>query len=195
MLKRIVKALAAQGASLFSPTALVIGLLVLALFLRVINISSHSLWYDEAQVVVLSRLPFTTMFWGLLSLDPHPPLHYAQLKLWNLPGEHEVWIRLNSVFWGGLGVLLVFAFAKKHFGWKAAGLAGFLVAISPFHLWYSQEVRMYALSFFAAGALMWVAYNFFFNAVLKRWQKFSLPLLTAAVLGLHSGYFLALAGL
>ncbi|MEK6223029.1 MAG: glycosyltransferase family 39 protein, partial [Chloroflexota bacterium] len=60
-------------------------------------------------------------------------------------GKSIISIRLLSIIYGVLCVWVVFLLAKESLGEKVALLSAFLVAISPFHIHYSQEIRMYIL--------------------------------------------------
>jgi hypothetical protein len=55
-------------------------------------------------------------------------------------------LRSLSVLFGVLTVPLIYAVARQLFRSRLAGLlAALLVVVSPLHIWYSQEVRMYTL--------------------------------------------------
>jgi hypothetical protein len=47
---------------------------------------------------------------------------------------------------GVLSVLLLFKLGRELFNRRVGSLAAFLLSISPFHVWYSQEARMYTLA-------------------------------------------------
>jgi len=81
--------------------------------------------------------------------DIHPPLYYVLLHLWEgLAGANPFSVRLFSVFIGVATVLLIFQIAKHLGGYRLAWFAGLIAAINPFLVYYSQEVRMYALTTF-----------------------------------------------
>ena len=129
-----------------------IAILVLAFILRLISIQTHPLWYDEAFAVLFSEKGVSAMLYGTLApvnggaADIHPLLYYTTLNVWmNLFGQSAVIVRLWSVILGLGTIGLVYLIATDLFS-KRAGLASALiVAIAPFHVQYSQEVRMYSL--------------------------------------------------
>ena len=72
-------------------------------------------------------------------------LHYWS----NLFGNTDGQLRLYSLFFNILTVVLIFYFSKKHFkSTKIAFIALFLATISPFYVAYSQVARNYAMLFF-----------------------------------------------
>jgi hypothetical protein len=82
----------------------------------------------------------------LTAVDIHPPLYYLLLHLWiRLFGSGIIPVRLLSVLIGTATVPLLYAAARRLAGHRSGVLAAFLLAVSPFHIYYSQEVRMYGL--------------------------------------------------
>ena len=115
---------------------------LLAAALRFINLGHDSLWFDEA----LTRQTAAAGLAAALAVRDHVPLLYwlttAVLRL--LP-EHEVTLRLVSALAGVLAVPLLAALGRA-VRLPGAGLwAALLLAVSPFHIRYSQEARHYAL--------------------------------------------------
>lgn len=103
----------------------------------------QSLWRDEAISVWLARLPLRTLLTSLC--DPHPPGYYLILKIWQVGGESEFWLRLPSLLAAILAVPLTYRLGRKTFGHRTAWLAALLVALHPLQSWYAGEVRMYAM--------------------------------------------------
>ncbi len=122
----------------------VVGLAALALILRLHTLGTESLWLDEATSLFLARMDIPTLT-AWTAHDIHPPLYYVLLHLWLVFGESEFALRSLSVVAGVFGVAGIFLLARALFDKKTALLAGLLLSVSPLHLWYSQEVRMYAL--------------------------------------------------
>jgi 4-amino-4-deoxy-L-arabinose transferase-like glycosyltransferase len=128
------------------PMLAAIGLIVvIGAVLRLHNLSAESLWYDEA-------VSWTQSKDSLLDLivrtahDNYPPLHnlvlFASIKLL---GDNEWSLRLPSAIFGVLNVVALYWLGTMTVG-RIAGLMGaVLLAFSPFHLYYSQEGRMYSL--------------------------------------------------
>ena len=78
------------------------------------------------------------------------PFYYVVLHNWiNIFGLSDFSARFLSVLFSCTTILLLFFFIKEHFNnVPLALLASFLMAIEPFFIAYSQQIRNYSLSFF-----------------------------------------------
>ncbi len=131
-------------------------LLPVALALRLYQLGVASLWYDETVSLYLARLDLLALTRHTAG-DIHPPLYYYLLHYWGrLAGWTEFSAAFLSLFFGVLLIALVYRVAREWFGRGVGLAAAFLVAISPYNLWYSQEVRMYTL-----GAVLGLASVYF----------------------------------
>lgn len=119
--------------------------LLLAFGLRLYRLGAESLWYDETVSVHLAGKSLPALI-AHTAGDIHPPGYYLLLHAWTrLAGSSEFAVAFLSLFFGLLLVAMAYRLAVRTFGPAAALPAAFLVAISPYNLWYSQEVRMYTL--------------------------------------------------
>jgi len=67
--------------------------------------------------------------------------------LWiNILGDSEISLRSASLLAALLSILLTYVFARRFLDETAALVAAFLMAVSPVHIWYSQEARHYSFS-------------------------------------------------
>ena len=125
---------------------LLVLIVALALGLRLYRLDAQSLWYDEGFSVYLARMDLSAIT-NHTAADIQPPLYYYLLHGWiDLFGDSESALRGLSVFFGVLAVPLIYALAWQLFRDRWAGLlAALLLAVSPLHVWYSQEARMYTL--------------------------------------------------
>ena len=157
---------------------LVSGILLLAILLRLWNLGGRPFWYDEAFAQLYAELPLTEMIAGTITTengaaaDVHPVFYYSVLHAWMaLLGSTPFAVRLLSALLGaataGIGVLLGAALFDRRTGL----IWGLLIAISPFAIYYSQELRMYALLGFAALSAVY----FFVRAwQLGKWWRWAL---------------------
>jgi hypothetical protein len=137
-----------------------IGLLALALVLRVHDLAHQSLWLDEGYTLLFSRMPLDRLFL-VGGAHEHPPLYYLLVHL--TLGVHDSYLvpRALSVLFGSLTVVAVFRLGVRLGGFVAGSVAALLVAVSPLQVFYSQDGRGYAL----AGLLVVLSYLALFRAV------------------------------
>ncbi|MHA7777435.1 glycosyltransferase family 39 protein [Roseibium sp. M-1] len=120
-------------------------ILIVAAALRLPWLDRTSIWYDEAVSWSQSQGSFDNLL-GLVAADNYPPLHNILLWLTTpVIGDSETALRLPSAVLGVIAVWLCYFAGKQTAGRSAGLLAAALLAVSPFHIWYSTEARMYAL--------------------------------------------------
>jgi uncharacterized membrane protein len=133
-------------------------ILFFALVFRLAAIN-QSLWLDEAiGAIAAKNYSYSGIVFDFLKSDNHSPLYYLTLKGWaSLFGFSDVSLRLLSVLFGVAGVAIIYLIAKKLVNKKNKYfplLSALLLASSPFHIYYSQEARMYIMAaFFASLAI------------------------------------------
>lgn len=125
---------------------LVSPILVLALFLRIYLLEDKAVWWDEAISAWTARKsPLDIILYQAGSV--HPPLHYLVLHYWGLvAGESEFALRYLSALFGVASVAVLYRLGREFFGQFAAVSVALLLAVSRFHVWWSQEIRMYSLA-------------------------------------------------
>lgn len=130
------------------PGAALLGLLLAAGLVRGWRLAWQPLWWDEGYSVYFATEPLARML-RLTAQDIHPPLYYALLRGWLLlwGNAGPLALRSLSLLIGLLAVAAIWWLARRLFPARPRLhlLAGLLLAISPLHLFYSQEVRMYGL--------------------------------------------------
>jgi mannosyltransferase len=132
-------------------TLAAIGMVVIVgALLRFHNLDGESIWFDEAASWIQAKDSLADLI-KRTAHDNYPPLHnlalFAAIKLF---GDSEWSLRLPSVIFGVANIVALYWLGAMTVG-RVAGLIGaVLLALSPFHLWYSQEARMYSLLALAA---------------------------------------------
>lgn len=117
-----------------------------ACFLRFYRIGEKSIWLDEAFSVWVARHTLWEGWSWLVRVDQHPPLYYSLLHLWiGLFGEMQGAVRTLSALVSTLTVPIFYGAARGLLDRRAAGIAVVILAVSPFHVQFAQETRMYAL--------------------------------------------------
>ena len=108
------------------------------------GLARESIWLDEATSIIIARMDLRSVIaWA--AGDIHPPLYYLVLHAWLRLGDSEFAVRSLSAVCGIVTVGIAVFLACELFGPRAGLLAGLLLALSPLHIWYSQEARMYAM--------------------------------------------------
>lgn len=138
----------------------VVCLTVIAAALRFFRLGSEGVWLDEAFSVWMARLPIADLLAWIVRIDQHPPLYYLLLHGWLRLGDGEAAIRSLSALLSTATVPIFYFTARRLLRSPAvACAAALLLAVSPFHVRFAQEARMYALlTFNVALALLAVAY-------------------------------------
>jgi len=141
--------------------------------LRLYTLGTWDFSGGEAWSVQVAAQSLRTIWTLLAREDPfHPPLSYMLLHFWMYLGKSEFTLRLLSVILGTLSIWLMYRIGTYLRDRRTGLLAALILAISPFHIWHSQEARMYELLFLLSLAsldalvrliredrpLHWVAY-------------------------------------
>jgi hypothetical protein len=172
--------------------AALFALLVAGSFLRFSTIDSRGLWVDEA--VTIHQTTRSLGFAIASQIDDiHPPLFHiltwAWIRVW---GAGEVAVRSLSTLFGIAAILAAAWVGTLLFDRRAGLLAACVVTFSPFHIWYSQEARMYSMLFFFS--LM--SLGFFALAIkrnrLRDW--FGYAVMTACGMFVHYFFLFLVAG-
>ena len=119
--------------------------LALALGLRLLGLQRNELWFDEAFAALVASASPTGIL-AELKNDSSPPLYYLLLCLWRaLAGSGPAALRGLSVLCGVSAVVLTYRLGHRLWSADVAWLGALLLAVSPLHIYHSQQVRPYAL--------------------------------------------------
>jgi len=122
-------------------------LMIAGTVLRLLALGQQGYWVDEIRSVLIAT-GGAEREWAYPLWNIHGPLHLVILRLWMmLFGTGEVATRTLSVIFGVAAFPLFYRAALPLIGARAARFALALLVFSPFHLWYSQETRNYAMLF------------------------------------------------
>jgi uncharacterized membrane protein len=162
-----------------SPTTiLTLGIIIaLAAMLRLYHLDFQSFWDDEIASLAYAAPQdvwrfwndagppgedtVPAGFWGVIEAsqwEPNPPLYWLGLHYWLALGTGAFTVRLFSALLGVLFVPGMYLCARELFGPRVALGTALFAALSPFHIWYSQEARPYALMMtlsVAASLMFW----------------------------------------
>jgi hypothetical protein len=122
----------------------VILIFIIGIILRILFIRSREIAYDDAFSYFLARSPLQDIISGTAA-DTMPPLYYFLLHFWMKISDNLWFLRLLNISINLITAWLVFAITKELFNPSSALIATFLFLISPFQIYHSQELRMYAV--------------------------------------------------
>jgi len=133
---------------------------LLGFFLRLYHLGKESLWGDEAYSFLVSKVGLEWIA-HLTSFDRHPPLYYYFLHIWmKLFGTSDFALRSLSLVFGVLAIPMIYLLGRRLFNEEVGLISALILAISPFNVEYSQEVRMYSLLLFLALLSMYFFVRF-----------------------------------
>ena len=141
--------------------------MLVAFALRVYRLDAVSLRGDEAFTVVFVQRTWEGLWRGISTIEPNPPLMYLALRAWiAIAGDSEFVTRYFSVFFGVLCVPLLYRLARTMWTTRDARAialwASVLIAINPYQIWHSQDVRNYT---------MWPCLSLFALVFLWQWWQ------------------------
>jgi hypothetical protein len=132
----------------------VLACLALAAALRAFRIGHQSLWIDEMISLQLATWAGGAEFWRGLLRDVHGPLTSAMLHGWASLSLHEAWLRALYAVPSVAAVPLAYRLAADLFDRRTGRWTALAFAVSPFLVWYGQEVRNYSWLLLVATAAL-----------------------------------------
>ncbi|NQU95861.1 MAG: glycosyltransferase family 39 protein [Candidatus Omnitrophica bacterium] len=125
---------------------LLLGILSLGLLLRIYGLNKESFWLDECISVRVASLKNVFLVILIRYKSFHPPFYYLLLRNWiNIFGSSEFSARFLSVILGFFAIIMTYKVGSYLFDKETGIFASLILALSRFHVYYSQEARMYSL--------------------------------------------------
>lgn len=112
--------------------------------LRFTGLGRSELWFDEIMTVRDAAQPWSHVH--ALVLASPPLFHYVVKVVASFWGTSEFILRFPAAFFGTITIPLIYALARRLLGDRSALWAAAFLTFSPFHILYSQELRMYSLT-------------------------------------------------
>lgn len=136
-------------------------LTALAFLLRRYRLGAESFWFDEADIVSRAQLPLGTLMQGFTAAGENGPLYTLLLHYWLaliaafpqlgsvlhfvFGSGMEAPVRGLSAIFGTAAIPLMYALGRRVGGVALGLVAALLLTFNPFHIWHSQDAKMYTL--------------------------------------------------
>lgn len=129
---------------------------VLAAVLRFFRLGHQSFWLDEILTIGSYSSPEGGVSYGVKLLwDVHGPLYSLVMHFWSAASSSEAWLRTPGAAAGVVTVLLMYFWLRRESGESTALAGALLMAVNPFNIYYSQELRFYSfLTMFVVLSLL-----------------------------------------
>ena len=126
-------------------TAAAVFIIAFGSLLRIARYVYFGMWLDEGFALLYSQQPWKSVT-GLNGFySPHPPLYFTLTKVFNTFLSDATAGRTLSLVCGLLTLPIFYLLARRLLDPPAALVATLVFSLSPIHLYYSQEARMYSL--------------------------------------------------
>jgi 4-amino-4-deoxy-L-arabinose transferase-like glycosyltransferase len=162
-----------------------IAILWLASAVRLFGLGDQSLWYDESDRIFIASLPLDQLFPAMAQETlSYLPFYFLLVKPFTTPFSEFV-VRYPSVLFGVLGVVLAGQLGGRILGPPGGLAVALLLAVNPFHVWFSRDANFYVLiACAAAGSL------YFFLCLLKeQTRRYWVGLALFSGVGIWTHYF------
>jgi len=162
----------------------VVSVFLLGFALRIHDLGSRSLWFDEAMEYWVASASLSSLPTTVRMALQDPPLFSLLLHVWMRVGRTEFFLRFMSLSFSLLATLGVITLARLSLGKEVAIVAGLLIAFFPPDIRFAQEVGQYALMTFA------VSWNlvFLYLGLTRRSWKWWILWGVSALVGIYSYY-------
>jgi tetratricopeptide (TPR) repeat protein len=163
-------------------------LLIAAITLRLIGLSG-SYSYDELCTIekALGGYSLSQQLEWIKIGRGATPLYRLFLSLWVLFGKTEYIIRLSVVLFSILGLAATYSLGASVFNKRVGLIAVLLLAFSATHIYYSQEIRFYALFGFLCVLTVITLLKFLKKPTWGSW----ISLVIVHTVSFYSGYYTA----
>jgi uncharacterized membrane protein len=129
---------------------ILIAILIIGSFFRFYKMDYQSVWLDEIHTLneANPKFSFSEMIDLMMITEPHPPLYFIFIKtVFTLFGYTTFVLRFTSVMIGIAGILALYKLGKELINKEVGLISALILSVNHFHLYHSQDGRMYALLF------------------------------------------------
>ena len=129
-------------------------ILVISFLVRIVGMTSESVWLDEAIQIYNVKLINIEFY------DYYPSLYKFVLRFIVYLGINEFWTRLPSVIFGTIAVYIVYLLGKELFNEETGLISSLIFGLSRYNIYFSQEARPYSLLVLTSALSMYFFVRF-----------------------------------
>ena len=160
--------------------------------LRLYRLDAQSFWGDEALSALIAD-GSTSEVLGNTRASANPPGYYLLLHLWRfVAGRSDLAWRLPSALMGVMCIPLMYQLGRSFRGRQVGLWAAAMTTLAPFHVFYSQEARMYTQLHSLVCVLMLAYFRLWQRGQRRCWIWFFLASLAALWTHLFAAFVVAL---
>ncbi len=162
-------------------------ILLLALILRLLELTKHDFWFDEAFTYQMAKLSIKNLLRATLA-DNHPPLYYLLIHQMLKISKNEVFLRLPSTIASIFTTLMVYLIAKNQFTKKTGYLAAMLFAVSPLTVYMATEARSHSLAILFSSLMVFL----FLKFIKEKSSTKLFAFVFVSIISLYTQYYIGL---
>ena len=165
--------------------------MVLTLALGMAHLGVPSLWHDELVHIYVAKSIAATGWPALPSGNFYPSSTAYNLLLAafvGLFGDDAFWVRLPSVLLASLNVALLYLVARTLLGRRVAVVALFLLALSPWHIAWARQARLYEFQMLSYLLLVYSTWRFLNRMERPPRSAWGVGAITAYVVGVLTSF-------
>lgn len=169
----------------FNFKIILLSIIITGLGMRLFRLDYQGFWYDETESVYAANEYNFLDIWE--SEEAKSPFYYLFiLRPWiKIFGISEYSARFPSVVFGTASIFLIYKIGVLVFGPLVGLFSAFLLAISPFSIYYSQEANCSSIIIPSVLLSMFL----FFRFLNQKSGLFSLTLINALLIYIHPSCF------
>lgn len=176
----------------------VLALIGLGALLRFVGLDHQSLWLDELLAFLIGQHGLGEALARSRAIAGQSPFYYVVMNGWSavFGTDSAVVARALSATLGVVSLAQLYAFGRRFVGEPEARVGLVILVLSPLHLYFSQEARMYPLLLVLVLAIVHLCLAAARDPGARRFGRMAaIALLTAAALYTHYYAVLFLAAL
>ena len=144
-------------------------ILIAGLLMRGFYLTEGCIWLDEAYHMTQSSLPYIKLF-QYARFDGTPPFPLIFYKFWSQLLDRSILsYEIPAVLFGVLSIGFIYKLGSYLFNKKVGLISAFILTLSTFHLFYSQEIKGYSMGFFSSLLFAYSFYRFLETRQKRDW--------------------------